>query len=343
MINQLGGITMTINKSYNQLREYCLFKTGRTGVVLEVLDKLSANLFNDNKNIGSHLFKKDSKFTFTLVDSRSGEGRAIYYNLDPAEVILLNFLMSDGVPAGFKSRVGAYNALSGKEQVALREVVETFDSLDFSRFDRMMDYTANKTATAIHLQKNINTDGDNLLVRKLSISFEEAMKSDSKWKITIETGKAKKDTSKGNGLNVIKYGTYKETDKSYLMLEANEIVVPISEAASRVMSFKGMAYYLMQKSREEFSFIKNKERDFNGERISEWNAKGVPWYETPEYLEEQKKKQEENKNKQVESKEEEPETVCSDCGAETPKNVYDYSKRVMGQPLCFNCQKKHKK
>lgn len=332
-------------EGYKTLREECFFKTGRKGVVFEAIDKLSPNLFNDNNNIGSHIFKKDSKITLTLVDARYGEGRGILYNLDPAEVILLTILLSDGIATSFKNRVGAYNAISGKEQVALRNIIETFDSVDFSRFDRMMDYNNTKPGTAVHFQKNIHIGDNKLIVRKFSISYEEAMKSDSKWKITIEEGTAMKDTSNSNGLNIVKYGTYKEKDKSYLMLEANEIIVPLSEAASRVIAVKGLFYNQMKIEQISFTNRKNKERDYKGERIKEWNPQGVPWYETPEYLEEQAKKKAEQpsnvSNKTVENNED-SKLICADCGIDTPENVYNYSKRVLGRPLCFNCQKKVK-
>lgn len=344
--------------AYKTITESCYFKTGRTGVVFETLDQLKPNLFDNNKNINNDVFNKSSKFKFTLVDARKSKGAAISYNLDPNEVLLLNYLLSDAVPESFKKRVGAYGTLSGPEQLYMRQLVETFDTIDFTRFDRAMDYSAGKTGTVISFQKNIlnfnSPNRDDLLVKKFMLSYEEAMNSASKWKITIEEGIAKKDTSKGNGLNIVKYGTYKETNKTHLLLQANEIRNPISEAATRVATSRIAFYSSMKRAEEDFTRRKFANSDFEGERIDIWNPQGVSRFVKPKFDKVKnatKEKKTENKEgikeeikEEVKNEEiKEVERICSDCKSVMPENAYNYSTKVLKKPLCFTCQKKVKK
>lgn len=355
------------------MREECFFKTGREGVVLEVIDLLRPNLFDNNKKIDNAIFNKDSKIRFTLVDARkaTGKGKAIYYNLDPNEVVLLDLLLSDGQPNLFKKRVGAYNALSGPQQIYIRNIVGTFNLIDFSRFDNMMDYSNNPSGTSITLQKNINISGDKLLIRKFILSYEEAMRSASKWKVTIETGEGIKDTSKGNGLNIVQNGTYKVIDKTFLMLQLEEVVIPVNEAAKRVIISQTTFYSLMKKAEDAFTKKKMETKDYSGDRIDEWNPQGKPKWANNENVGTGEKDYEETdgyedtvnnenmkpeqpvsaptpppqKNK-VEKKAVEKqsnESKCSDCGTDIDSNVYNYSTRFFKIPLCIKCQKNHKK
>ena len=342
--------------AYKTLTETCYFKTGREGVVFEATDRLKPNLFDNNNNINNSIFHKNSKIKFTLIDARrtQGKGKALYYNLNPDEVLLLNYLLSDGIPAHFKRRAGTYNSLSGQEQLYIRNLTESFDFIDFARFDRVMDYSKKAEGTAVTLQKNIldfNSGGDKLIVRKMTMSYEEAMRSASKWKITIEEGEGIKDKTKGNGLNIIKNGTYKTTNKTYLMLQPNEIVMPINEAAKRVILSQSVFYSLMKKAEDDFTRRKFKNNDFKGERIDEWNPRGKskfinkPKEITENNKTEEKTKEEINNEERKEIKPEinNEEKKCSDCGAIINDKVYDYSLKFYKKPLCFNCQKKEKK
>lgn len=327
---------------YKTLREECYYKTGRKGVVLECIDMMRPNLFDNNRNINNSIFHNGSKFRFTIVDSRKAKdkGKALYYNLDPNEVLLLTYLLSDGIASSFKKRAGAFNELPGAEQNYVRELVETFDSIDFNRFDRAMDYSKKKDANMVMFQKNINIGGNNLLVRKLIISFEEAMSSSSKWKITIETGEAQKD-DKGNGLNIIKYGTYNTTDKSYLMLQANEVVTPINEASKRVVLSQGIFYSQMKDAELDFTKRKMEVEDYEGDKIDEWNPQGkaIPRKQTqPADV----KAKVGNKPVNTTPSSEEKSFECKDCGAKIDTRINDYSTKVHKRPLCFNCQKKEK-
>lgn len=355
--------------SYNQLREECFFKTGREGVVLEVIDLLRPNLFDNNKKIDNAIFNKDSKIRFTLVDARkaTGKGKAIYYNLDPNEVVLLDLLLSDGQPNLFKKRVGAYNALSGPQQIYIRNIVGTFNLIDFSRFDNMMDYSNNPSGTSITLQKNINISGDKLLIRKFILSYEEAMRSASKWKVAIETGEGIKDTSKGNGLNIVQNGTYKVIDKTFLMLQLEEVVIPVNEAAKRVIISQTTFYSLMKKAEDAFTKKKMETKDYSGDRIDEWNPQGKPKWANNENVGNKELEEVdgyddamsgENANSEqavtskvtppqdnkIEKKtEEKQENKCHDCGIDIDSNVYNYSVKFLKMPLCIKCQKNHKK
>lgn len=342
--------------AYKTLTETCYFKTGREGVVFEATDLLRPNLFDNNKNIDNSIFHKNSKIRFTLIDARrtQGKGKALYYNLNPDEVLLLNYLLSDGIPAHFKKRVGAYNSLSGQEQLYIRNLTESFDSIDFARFDRVMDYSKKTEGTAVTLQKNIldfNSEGNKLIVRKITISYEEAMRSASKWKITIEEGEGIKDEAKGNGLNIIKNGTYKTTDKTYLMLQPNEIVIPVNEAAKRVIISQNVFYSLMKKAEDDFTRRKFENNDFEGTKIDEWNPQGKSKFiNKPKEITENNKTEEKTKEEinNEEKKEIKPKTIneekkCSGCGVIINDKVYDYSLKFYKKPLCFNCQKKEKK
>lgn len=350
--------------AYKTLTETCYFKTGREGVVFEATDLLKPNLFDNNKNIDNSIFHKNSKIRFTLIDARrtQGKGKALYYNLNPDEMLLLNYLLSDGIPAHFKKRVGAYNSLSGQEQLYIRNLTESFDSIDFARFDRVMDYSKKTEGTAVTLQKNIldfNSGGDKLIVRKMTMSYEEAMRSASKWKITIEEGEGIKDKTKGNGLNIIKNGTYKTINKTYLMLQPNEIVIPVNEAAKRVIISQNVFYSLMKKAEDDFTRRKFENNDFEGTKIDEWNPQGKSKFisKSKEKTENnqirnkaEEKSDEESKEeiKNEEKKEAKPEInneekKCSGCGTIINNKVYDYSLKFYKKPLCFNCQKKEKK
>lgn len=340
--------------SFNQLREQCFFKTGREGVVLEVIDFLQPNLFDDNKNIDNSIFNKNSKIRFTLIDARKtqGKGRALYYNLDPNEILLLAHLLSDGIPSHFKKRVGAYNNLSGQNQIYIRSFVETFDAINFARFDKIIKeyYSKGPEGTAIIFQKNIDIGKNNLLVRKFILSYEEAIKSASKWKITIEIGEAIKDVSKGNGLNIIKQGTYKMTDKTFLMLQADEVVIPVNEASKRVILSQGIFYSLMKEAQKKFTEKKLENEDFDGERIDEWNPQGKSKWddiddknddeETITKTTKQKNTQPNKTTKKKTQKGNIDEKICSDCGTNIDDNVYNYSMKFHKKPLCIKCQKK---
>lgn len=326
--------------AYKNLRETCYYKTGRTGVVLEAIDLMKPNLFDDNANIGNSIFHYGSKFRFTLVDSRkSDKGKALYYNFDPSEVLLLTYLLSDGVVSSFKKRAGAYNALPGAEQNYVKELVETFPTIDFTRFDRAMDYTQGKEANMVSFQKNIGVGGNKLLVRKVTISYEEAMRSASKWKIAIEVGEAIKD-DKGNGLNIIKYGTYKATDSSMLMIQANELLTPINEASKRVVLSQGVFYSQMKQAEVDFTRRKMEAEDYSGEKIDEWNPQGkAP--ERKAQNTDKKPNANTTASKPQETKKEEG-LKCADCSATINQRVNDFSKKNFGRPLCFKCQTKEK-
>ena len=327
---------------YNTITEGCFYKTGRKGVVLEMLDMLKPNLFDNNKKIGNDIFHSGSKFRFTIVDSRGSKGKALYYNIDPEEALLLTYLLSDGNANSFKERVGAFNSLKGPEQNYIREMVKSFDRIDTTRFDNAMDYSSNALATNISLQKNINVGGNELLVRKMMISYEEAMNSSSKWKITIEIGKAQKD-DKGNGLNIIKYGTYVTTDKSYFMLQANELIYPINEAAKRVILSQGIFYSQMKEAEKVFTDAKMLSADYGGEKIDEWNPKG----KAPERKAVPEKPASEKaapKSAPAPAPKVESEKIypCEDCGTMIDAKVKKYSTKVHKKALCFVCQKKVK-
>lgn len=348
--------------SFNTLVENCYYKTGRDGVVFEAVENLRPNLFDNNNAINNSIFSRSSKLKFTIVDSRKaeGKGRALFYNLDPDEMLLLNYLLADGAPTILKKRLGAYNQLNGQEQIELRGIVESFYGIDFQRFDRLLDYSQVKDATSITLQKNIldfkSTVKDKLIVRKITFSFEEAMKSSSKFKITIETGEGMKDTSKGNGLNIVKSGTYKALDKTFLMVTRGELVTPIAEGAKRVLLASQAFYGLMKQAEHHFTKRKFKNKDFTGERLDEWNPQGKSKFPTP--------KVEEAEDIQEISEEQAPETKvsevvekttsssnqpkvdkshCSDCGIAIDDKVSSFSIRKYKRPLCFTCQKKEAK
>lgn len=323
---------------YKTITETCYFKTGRDGVVFEATDMLQPNLFDNNKHIDNSIFSRSSKFRFTLVDARKGKGRAIYYNLDPNEILLLSYLLSDGNGPAFTKRVGAFSNLSSQEQIALRGIVGSFPSFDLARFDRMLDYTSGKVGTVISFQKNIldfnSKVRDRLIVKKLSVSYEEAMRSASKWKIVIEEGEAFKDSSKGNGLNIVKYGTYKSIDKVQLLLQKEEITIPINEGVARVIESRGQFYALMKAREVEFTRRKFKERDFEGERIDEWNPEGKPLFVFAPV-----KKVEVPVEKQMEKpKPTNSNLKCSDCGVGIAQNVHNYSVKAYERALCYNCQ-----
>lgn len=351
---------------YKTIAETCYFKTGREGIVFEALDLLQPNLFDDNRNIGNSIFHKGSKFKFTLVDARktSGKGSAVYYNLDPNEVLLLNYLLSDGNPEHFKKRVGAYSSMDSNGQLYVKNIIETFDSIDFARFDRVMDYSKGKEGTSIMFQKNIlnynSTVKNELLVRRISISYEENMRSASKWKLTIEQGRAMKDVSRGNGLNIVKYGTYESVISTPFNMQVDEIMAPISEAAKRVILSQPTFYSLMKRAEVDFTRRKFKNKDWEGDRIDIWNPQGKSFYKPvnkQRQVKETKLKKPNSKEAQLNdntanvdnakdkissngSNKKSNQKVCSDCNINIPDNVYNYSLKVHKKPLCFNCQKK---
>lgn len=334
--------------AYKNLTENEMYKTGRDGVVLEILDKVYPNKFDFNNNINNDIFKKYSSFRVTLVDSRrtKGTGTAVYYNLGTDEALLLSYLLSDGNADAFKKRVGAFNAKSQTDQIFIRNIVETFDKIDIPRYDRLFDYGKSGEATSITFQKNINTSGDDLLIRKFTLSYEDAMRSASKWKITIEEGTGKKDINKGNGLNIIKAGSFKSTIKSYLMLQVEEVVIPINEAASRVMIGRQAFYPIMKAEEVDFTNRKLEEKDYTGERIDQWNPQGKSTYVPRENAPEDKEVKErndtrvENETKDVSTDLSQEENKCSSCDADISNNVYQYSTKRFNKALCFNCQKK---
>lgn len=343
--------------AYKNLREGCFFKTGREGVVLEWLDEIKPNLFDYNKDINNDVFRKYSVFKVTLVDSRktSGTGNAVFYNLGPDEVTLLSYLLSDGNPEHFKKRAGAFSSASQTGQIFIRNLVQTFDRIDFARFDRAMNYDNIKEATSVTFQKNINTSKDNLMIRKFTLSYEEAMRSASKWKIIIEEGIGKKDVNKGNGLNIVKAGSFKSTNKSYLNLQVEEIVLPVNEAASRVMNAKQAFYPLMKVAEADFTRRKMDAKDYEGDRIDEWNPQGKVFSykkeetsskseeETTEAVEEVKEVKEITKKETAEKQSETSESdKCSDCGADVSEKVKSYSISKFNKPLCYSCQKRVK-
>jgi hypothetical protein len=324
--------------AYEQLRETCYYKTGRDGVVLEFIDQLYPNLFEDNENVNNSIFTRYSNIRVTLIDARKTEkGKAVYYNLSPNEILLLTYLLSDGIPSHFKKRVGAFNSLRSDEQLYIRQIVETFDTIDFSRFDRNMAYKNGVEGNSISFQKNINTEGNNLIVRKVFFSYEEAMRSSSKWKIIIEEGQGIKDTSKSGGLNIVKSGTYRAINKSYLMLQRNEIVVPINEAAKRVIYGQTMFYPLMKKAQVEFTKLKFKNNDFEGEKINEWNSKGK---KEKKLNNKKNNKKGINKENNLPNNRDNKELKCELCGARIDERVRDYSYKFYKKPLCLKCQKK---
>lgn len=325
---------------YKTLSEGCYFQTGRRGVVFEALDNISPNLFTDNKNINNSILSKYSKFKFTIVDTRDRkEGTKIVdYNLDINEALLLNYLFSDGVPNILKKRIGAYNNLSATEQLEIKNLVETFPNIDHNRFDRLLDYSSDSEATSVTLQKNIldfnSSIRNKLIVKKITLSYEEKMSS-SKFKIAIENGEAMKDVSRGNGLNIIKHGTYKTLKQTHLMLTRGEFTSSISGAAQRVVLANQSFYREMKMAEKDFTDKKFKNRDFRGERIDEWNPKGKSKFKPVKQKEVKTQKEETN------IQNEEKVRKCSICNVNIDENVYNFSTKVHKKPLCLPCQNKN--
>lgn len=168
-------------------------------------------------------------------------------------------------------------------------------------------------------------------------SYEEAMKSSSKFKITIEDGRGLRDESKGNGLNILKYGTYKMTNKTFLMLTRKEFIVPIAEAAKRVVIANNAFYEKMKKYEKDFTDRKFENEDFEGENIDIWNPQGKP-----RFVKKKTKTTKEVKSQKPKEKKKSENKHCSACNAEIDDNVYSYSTKIYKKPLCFSCQKKEK-
>ncbi|KEI94230.1 hypothetical protein N494_19180 (plasmid) [Clostridium botulinum A2B7 92] len=262
--------------AFKQLRETCFYKTGRDGVVLEFIDQLTPNKFTDNSYISSNIFGKYSNIRITIIDKRNkNKGGAVYYNLDPEEIILIAHLLSDGNITAFKNRVGYYSALTAPNKLLVKQFVGTFKNIDFRRFDSKIASRNPVQSTNIAFQKNIDTGNNNLLVRKIIISYEEAMRSSSKWKITIEEGTGQKNIQKSQGLNIVQNGTYKCSNKSYMMLQENELIIPLLESAKRVFLAEESFYVLMKKAQLEFTKEKKENNDYTGEKIDQWNPKGA--------------------------------------------------------------------
>ena len=348
--------------AYEVLRETCFFKTGRKGIVLEFLDEMYPNQFNRNDSINNDIFKKYSKIKVTLIDSRNSgneKGKAVDYNLDPAEATLLAHLLSDGNPESFKKRVGAYNSFDPMSQIYLKNLTRTFGKVDFSRFDQVLKEKGGNLSTAINFQKNISAGGDNLTVRKFTLSYEEAMRNASKWKITIEQGTATKDTTKGNGLNIVKSGTYKSLLKNSFNVQVEEIVIPINEAAERVYAACSSFYPIMKMAETNFTQKKLESKDFKGEKIDEWNPKGEIVNRAKSVNKNIESKPQENKDTPKNDAPVTPETIktnesekssdkkdlriCSSCNKSISEKIEKYSMNVFKTPLCMDCQKTFKK
>lgn len=343
--------------NFNQLRETCFYKTGRDGVVLEFCDNLHPNIFKDNSYIENSIYDKYSKFKITLVDARkkSGKGNAVYYNLDTEEIILIALLLSDGDSKLFKARNGVYTGLNSQVQIAIRQLLSTFQCLDWNRFDNKIKSHLNaenkhyKDANALMLQKNFNIGNNKLSVRKLSISYEDGMRSSSKWKIAIEEGFGLKDIKGTGGLNIVKSGTYKMENKSYLNLQEQELLIPIYEAAKRVFISQQTFYPIMKQAEKVFTLKKMSAKDYTGQKIDQWNKGALP-KEPKEHEKNNNKAQSNTKDQNnsnpttniqnTSSSSQSSSQKCSCCGENVSDAEKNYSVKKFNKILCRQCQNK---
>ncbi len=75
-----------------------------------------------------------------------------------------------------------------------------------------------------------------------------------------------KNIQKSQGLNIVQNGTYKCSNKSYMMLQENELIIPLLESAKRVFLAEESFYVLMKKAQLEFTKEKKENNDYTGEK-----------------------------------------------------------------------------
>ncbi len=60
-----------------------------------------------------------------------------------------------------------------------------------------------------------------------------------------------------------------------MMLQENELTIPLLESAKRVFLAEESFYVLMKKAQLEFTKEKKENNDYTGEKIDQWNPKGA--------------------------------------------------------------------
>lgn len=229
-----------------------IVKIGRTNKIMEVNDKLQVNNFyNETGYDHSELHGRFSRLQIVLVDTKDGKG-------EKAKVGKFNFTEEEF--SNVIKVLGLYPKPSQYKQKAL-DFNKKYKGLEKDYLSSFKMHSYEKDPQGYCGTTNI------------MLTYEENMRNDSKWKITIDIGRAiPEEISNGNGGSLIspKKGSYKKLKTATINITQLELEYMLQGTWKYLKQWEQNAFPKMLQYREQFE--KRCERNnYNEDTMKEWN------------------------------------------------------------------------
>jgi hypothetical protein len=314
-----------------------IIKIGRQKKILESNDKLQVNdFFEETGYSRSTLHGRFSRVQLVIVDTKDGTG-------SKAKVGKYNFTIDM-----FKSIFGVISI----DPIKYKELALAYNqSLTPSKNN---DFLSGFKID--HYKKDANGYSP---TTNIKLTYEEAMRNDSKWKIAIDIGIG--IAEKKENLVTVKAGTYKKIETATINITGPELKKLLMDTKDYVDAWEIISFPKMLAFRDAFD-DRAKNNKYDESTIAVWNAN--PSLKNTNYIpntssnnkdnvsninsNNMNKSNSENKinsdNKKNDTGTVTPTSsnLCK-CGAKITDTVKNYSMDRFGEILCIKCQAKIKK
>ena len=303
-----------------------LCKIGRMNKIFEINDKLQVNdFYNVSGVLSTTVHGTFSRISLCLVDTTQGkktDARVGEFNFSVEEFNkLVDFFKVPNMdlenihynvdPSAWKANVQNYNKIHNKNH--------------------------NNFLYSIKVNPYKKDENGFSPVNKIALSYEEQMRSEYKWKITIEAGKgianAKQYAFKYGAL---KQGTYQKLFSIFINISTEELINILAKTYKHIKLWETSNYPIMLDNRRKF-WERFKENNYNEETLNIWNNN--PFQKAPTKNKKftfppQANAAQSNilQNKNVQG------YACSKCGYKIDQKIKNYSEKAFGAALCFKCQ-----
>lgn len=322
-----------------------IVKLGRKDKILEINDKLQVNdFYNETGYDYSTLHGRYSRIQLVIVDTKEGKK-------DKAKIAKYNFTYQD-----LKNIVQVLGLIPNAEQYKKK-------ALEYNQkyYQKNNDYL-----NSFKINKYEKHENGKCATSNIKLSYENAMKNDSKWKITIDIGETLPE-EKGN-LIMPKQGSYEKLYTVSFNLTQIELEELIQTTWNYLKLWEHASFQKMLEYRKAFE-ERCIENNFDEKNMSVWNSNpNLKNKEDNSYSENHQNSSSRNQNLQANAQQQKNNTQkniqqqqgnSSQINQQTGNNssngykcqgtncnniitsqvIIDYSKRNFnGRILCMKCQ-----
>lgn len=286
-----------------------LIKFGRDTSIMEVKDNLQVNDFwKDTGFVETTVHGKYSRIEFNIVDVKNGKKEKANvgeFKMTPPEL--------EGL---FQILTTSPNGIKFKERAIIFNKMNKVDSDSF-------------TLMKIH---HFYKNDENLSpTYTLKVSYEDAMRNDSKWKFFIETAEGEAECiehKNGGRLYHVKKGTYKKINEVSFYLNNVEMNSFIRIISRHMRIWEEINYPKMLEYRAQFE-KRARDNNYDEDTIHNWNSK--------ETNAEKVEKIENDKSLEP-TKENVFDGKCEECGCDVKEVIATFTKQITGKNLCIPCK-----